>query len=299
MPKMSIPATTIALAGRCSNGDSKKLAPSGENYNPPKELFQANCLQSVLSSHTSLTGNRCGHDKNNPRFYCAPQHNIPTEFKRAIEKLKTIYFKRKSKFAKRFDAINKHRQKRSERLEAIISVSQVLVHYLEAWTLRAGYFKDDGEFTDYTISFIAKQAGIAVTRARRALRDIVRVGYLNVKHRCAKLVDGTFKGYASARTLSIRFFADLGIDYQKLRALQEWKRKRNEKRFEKASKGNYFVGGLINVNKKKKPAHQEKQPRLNERQEKALVVEALRIHKLSPQISLSEIYKRLKERLLE
>src|SRR5260221_13345770 len=93
-------------------------------------------------------GNRCGHVRDMPRFFKRPnQHKRrPSVLENAIEKLQDVY-RRPKKFFRKLATFHPHdRQKRSERREAIASVSQVLLHYLELSTLQVGFYADANKF---------------------------------------------------------------------------------------------------------------------------------------------------------
>ncbi|CAM4401786.1 MAG: hypothetical protein LEGION0398_MBIBDBAK_00252 [Legionellaceae bacterium] len=241
-------------------------------------------------ANTLLTGNRCGHQKAAPRFYTPKKETtILYIFNKLIKALGDAYHKSESQFISALNALNTFRNKRSERKEAIVAVSQTLVHYLEAWTLRTGYFDKEGNFTNYTLTFIAREANLinkcpqkrhllaqkiiakeptlqteelqnriddklleaAVNRARRAITDLMDAGYLIVKRHSKITEEGTYKGLASTRELTYRFFKDLGIDAHKIYQLREWKRKQLDKML--AAKNKAIVGKTVNLISRKKP----------------------------------------------
>ena len=225
--KTNIPETTLCFAGAGVDfGDKDK---------PSDRLIlndRINQIQAIVS------GNRCGHAPHAPRFFDQPDHHKrrPSVLGNAIEALKVVY-RRPKKFFRKLSTFHPHdRQKRSERREAIASVSQVLLHYLELSTLRVGFFANSTKFIPLDLKYIAKQAGISFSRAKRAIADLVQAGYLKLTRQFTKQDDGTFKGAPSIREVAVQFFIDLGIDVQKLFFSREWKRKKDDKSLAKGTK---------------------------------------------------------------
>jgi hypothetical protein len=110
------------------------------------------------------SGNRCGHVPGRPRYYLRPKNHKPRLYilEEMLSKLKKSHSWLK-KFLKRLRSLNaKNRGKRSERVEAIVSVSQVLVHYLEVVTLKVGFMTASGELVSLDINYIAGKAGVMV-----------------------------------------------------------------------------------------------------------------------------------------
>jgi len=68
-----------------------------------------------------------------------------------------------------------NRQQRSERREACILMLTVLLKYTDLASLRIGIPTPDG-FLSLTIDFLAKQTGMALRRAERALADLKAAG---------------------------------------------------------------------------------------------------------------------------
>ena len=261
-------------------------------------------LPAIKNIENYFYGNRCGHIKDCPRFYQPPSHHKerPYYLQKAIDKLPSLFFQPKSRFIKRLNAARvKKNQIRSERLEAIISVTQVLVHYLETWTLRVGLLLPTAEFLSYDTKFIAAKAGITLIRTKRAMADLVAAGYLHVKRCWTKLDNDKYKSLAGIRTLSTRLLIDLGIPYHKLFGLREWKRKRHEKMLMRAYKqqGHSFIGGIIkkalkthnnNVAIDTAPKQNTRQKQLPEEIQKKIADEILKIKRLNPHLEIRDIY---------
>jgi hypothetical protein len=166
-------------------------------------------------------GNKCGHDPLNPRFYLRPLEHKPrpSVLERTLTVLQDAYFL-PEKFLK---ALNfKGRQKRSCRREAIIAVSQVMVHYMDLATFEVGYFAGN-KFIRIDLDRIVELSGLTYSRAKRALKDLVKAGYLKVTRQFVGE-----RSITSIREILFKFFVDLKIRSLKLKKAQAWKRKKLE-----------------------------------------------------------------------
>ena len=217
--KTNIPKTTSSL-----NGD---LVDFGDTQSDQPILAdRINQIQAIVS------GNRCGHAPDAPRFFNPPDNHKrrPTVLDRAIDKWEEVYRKAKKFLQKLATTHANGRQVRSERREAIAVVAQVLLHYLELSTLKVGFYITGlNKFINLDIEYIAKKAGLSFSRAKRAITALADAGYIKITRQHKKKEDGTFGGEASIREVSIQFFIDLGMDVQKLFFARDWKRKKEEK----------------------------------------------------------------------
>jgi hypothetical protein len=249
-----------------------------------------------------IPGNRCGHVPTSPRLFNRPDHNKPRPhiLEQAIGKLKDVY-DRPKKFFKKLATFNpSNRQKRSERREAIASVSQVLLHYFDLVTFRVGFYTASGVFVPLDLEYIAEKAGIHFGRAKRAIAEITKAGYADAVRQFTKKENGTFQGSASIRKLSVQFFIDLGIDIQKLSFARDWKRKQQAKVADKKNKKKMrgmlqaatSLGGMVKSSFKKVRHHFPKKV------DKELISNALELHKANPERSPSDYLKEL-QRLKE
>jgi hypothetical protein len=205
------------------------------------------------------------------------------------------------RFLKKLQTLNIKRGKRIERIEAITKVSKLLIDYVELNTLQIGLFKHNGDFVSLCdIKYIAKQTGLNYIRVRRALKDLIKAGYLLVKRHWVKDENGKYRGIASIKQFSTSFFTDLKQEYDKLVRLRNWKIKRMDKQAlkEQRKQGSSFLGGLLSPllrrNKKKvAPTIPDNIQDEIVRKRKAYCAEVLRLHQLRPDIPLFEIKDRL------
>jgi hypothetical protein len=254
----------------------------------------------ATKTQAKLSGNRCGHVPDAPRFYCRPAHHKsrPSLLEEAIEKLTAGYKRPKRFLRKLFDLHPKGRLKRSERREAIASVSQVLLHYLELETLQVGFYTLPNVFVSLDLKYIAKQAGLSLLRARRAINDLVKAGYVKLLRQFNKNEEGQFKGLASIRELTASFFSDLGIDSHHLFFLREWKRKKQEKALAKQGKKKLrgILQAAVFLGKKIAPTTTKKErPPAQARFTKEQLTRALELHRANPARSPSDYLQELQK----
>lgn len=178
-------------------------------------------------------GNKCGHNRLSPQTFIPPQeHKARWDIlRKTSHNLSLMYFS-PAKWLKDLQLLNNSlRQKRSERREAIMLVSQTIVHYTDLVDLHVGIPQADGSFKALTIAFLAKRAGMGLKRTKRALSDLKRAGYLKVTLRSKRRADGSIKGLAAIREVAFKFFKHLGIAYQLLRKRQEQAKSRFFEKF--------------------------------------------------------------------
>lgn len=181
-------------------------------------------------------GNWCGHDPDSPRFFQKPQQHKerPKIITWAIDSWRRFYGLPASYFKEIRMQRNSTRQQRTEAREALASISQVLLHYTELASLRVGIPHSSEGFRSLTIEFLANKVGIGLKRAQRAIKLLVRAGYLKMIERFdVKQDEGKerFIGLAAVKSLTPSFFKACGINLQALSAQRGLARKRlNKKR---------------------------------------------------------------------
>lgn len=172
------------------------------------------------------TGNRCGHEIDNPSFYTLKEgsKNRPLCNQEGMKKLEGYYSNPKllpmlnaarylEKGSKRKLKQNgRHVQQRSERRNAIVLMAQVMLSCLDIKTMRVLGKKPakDGTVEGITMEELAKRANITLSRAEEAIKDMVLAGYVKVFPRCEQ-TDGVYKGYPAIRTVSGFLFKELGL----------------------------------------------------------------------------------------
>ena len=166
-------------------------------------------------SHDATTGNRCGHSKDRPVFFGAPEShaNRPGVLRKLGDKIKAYYYSPRQTIPTLDLANGSDRQQRSERREGCLRILGCLAHYTDLTTLRVGIPQADGSFKGLTLSYLADKADLSLRRAERAIADLVRAGVITVHKRCEQMEDGSFKGYAAIRTVTKALFAIFGLGH--------------------------------------------------------------------------------------
>jgi hypothetical protein len=163
-------------------------------------------------------GNWCGHDKDKPRFF----HGKSTHKKRPVvlETAKTAaqqFYHTPGKFLRGLSVVRSSKRKiRTESREAIASVIQVLMHYLDLATLRFVMPMTDGGLFCPTMKFISKAAGIGEKRLSRAIALLKKAGYISINERYKKDGDD-FIGLSAVKCVRPQLFLALGISLKDLK----------------------------------------------------------------------------------
>ena len=283
--KTNIPETTPSLVG------------TGVDFGD--QMFD----HSILNDRTNqiqaiVSGNRCGHSPDAPRFFSPPDHHKrrPPVIDRAIDQWEVVYCKAKKFFRKLATSHADGRQVRSERREAIAAVSQVLLHYLELSTLKVGFYVGLNKFIHLDIEYIAKKANLSFSRAKRAITALAEAGYIKITRQYKKKEDGTFDGEPSIREIAVQFFIDLGMDVQKLFFARDYKRKKEEKAQAKGAlkKLNGIVQSVASFSSHLVSSKTKRQgaPSVD----KDLISKALALHRANPERSPSDYLLELQRR---
>lgn len=102
------------------------------------------------------------------------------------------------------------RQQRTERSVACVQLLRTCVKYLDLVTMRVGTPNARGGLDNLTVAFLARQAGLELRRAERAVSDLRRAGLLSVRPRCERGDDG-YKGLAAIKFLPPALFGAFGL----------------------------------------------------------------------------------------
>ncbi len=196
-------------------------------------------------------GNRCGHDKDAPKWWLAkpirkgkggdpailrnlserllkyyaqpgvlPSLNASKNFYirkvAALKKqpLKNTKAKPVKKIVKKTKRLVSARQQRSERREAAINLLVCMIRFMDLTTLRVGQPTKEG-FLNYTLGYLAKQCGLSFSRAKRAHRDLVAAKLITCTQarQLEKGPDGAvrWRGLAGARAINKTLFTAFGL----------------------------------------------------------------------------------------
>lgn len=157
------------------------------------------------------SGNRCGHNPNQPKFLVQPHAQKAPKFIARARELVELYYSRLKELTA-LDALNPHRKKRSERREATIQVLKALIKYLDLVTLTVGIPTKDGQ-VGLTLLRLHKETSISWSRFKRAIADLREAGFLTISQPRMTNSAGQVRGLVGIKAISPRLFEALGIDF--------------------------------------------------------------------------------------
>jgi len=163
------------------------------------------------TSHKS--GNRCGHDPRNPRLDIKnpPADNYPKiliRITKSHEIGKRIY----EYFARYTKTVFGH-QMRSERREAVTIVVAVMCKHMDLASMQVGVPTPNG-FYNYSFEKIRAETDLGKSRFQRAIKDIKKCTGFDVNQLYKQDADGSYKGMAAVKKMSMRFFKAIGLGSQ-------------------------------------------------------------------------------------
>ena len=262
-------------------------------------------IQSVPNFYGYSTGNKCGHNPLSPRFYERPRRHKPTYdvLQQGIDNLKNYYRKPALWLENLIFARETNHQQRSEAREAIAAVSQVLLNHADLYSLKIVQFLGNCEFGNLSIKTIAKRAGVSYWRCRRAITALKRGRYLEVHSQYFFNSKGKIEHLVAIKRVTLRFFAHLGVDMEKLNRCREHARKKLEKLGNKTSilarKGLFKVQEAVSSIRaktsffKKARTQSEREKASEEKRKKESIEKMCQLKRENPSITTDEIRKRL------
>lgn len=239
----------------------------------------------------TLFGNGCGHDPERPRWFSQPVHhkNHPKIIERTIERIREYYADPRAvlpglNHARPF-LNGKNRQRRSERREACVDLLAAILWHTDLITLKVGRFTSDGEMTsgipmdskDVTLASgqqvhivgWAELAGLTLSRAEEAMRDLKAAGIVTVHEICERVDATTYKGYSAIRTVSKHLFEafKLGewLARERRDAMERLAKRKRKKDMQVDTSGKANLDMLVGAQRKgKKKGHVARQEKANE-----------------------------------
>lgn len=309
MSEGRIPAQVVKVFDGTHNLSSVKSDKDGE------------IIHQIDVSQPPLSKNYCNHVPFAPKLFVIPSTHKPRSkiVQETNKQLAKAYAKPKSALKTlQFHDESGHRVK-SQRREAAISLLQVMNYYQDDATGRIGRLQDDGRFRDMGLKNLALRAGLKFKRAKRAMKDIVRSGYLKVIKQFIRDPDtGKVIGLPSIRSFLPKFFTDLDISgslWTKIFSQRQYAKERADKKITKQNKKtSRAMMGLLKETigsiggKAKSTANkilgvvkgvpsvpsQKEQERINLHKQK-IGRKALELFNLDPSRSVGEYYKSLLE----
>ena len=189
-------------------------------------------------------GNGCGHNPHQFRRFTPPSHHHPAILEDARARIGDC-------LGDFWDVLFAgDRQKRSERREACGILLSCLIHRMDLVTLRVGIPDDAQKMQGYSEKALCRMTGLGLRRVERAMRDLVAMGIVTVYARSQKQNDGSYKGIAAVRTISMRFFDLIGLG-KKIRKERKKASQRRHDRFLVVTSQKTFevIARFINTNK--------------------------------------------------
>lgn len=168
----------------------------------------------------TIYGNRCGHNPRRPQLTPASpirkgKGGLPRILSLAAERAKSWY-----KHPNKCPAlIFSHRQTRSERREAYQIIIETLLSHLDLASLCLGTPTLNG-FIDIDMKTIVKTSGMSQRRCERAIAELKKAGFLEIKQPRKINEQGDYVGLRAIRVVTTLFFEylDLGILLSRERA---------------------------------------------------------------------------------
>lgn len=227
------------------------------------------------------SGNCCGHDPSAPRLFRAPAEiPRPPVLRRAQERLAAYYDDPRGVLPTLAAVRGGRRKPRSEGRESRVALAQVLIERCDLGTLRVGHpsATDGGEWRDYDIGTLAREAGISPRRASRALLDWAATGLIIVWYTVIRDDTGRYIGRSTKIKLTRTLFAVLGLEQQFDRE-RKYKKKIKDKKEREESKaagpavaamaaaivvGNRKTGGAKDIQEPERPERRSQGTAINE-----------------------------------
>lgn len=186
---------------------------------------------------TRVSGNRCGHDPQAPRWFEPPgSHADRPKILTKLQACVRVYFDDPRILPSLNAANDSSRQQRSERREACLDLLGALIHYLDLVTLRVGIPQADDTLRGLSLEFLAEKAGLGLRRAERACHDLCRAGLVTVYPIAHRQDDGHYRGLPAIRRLSPALFKVFGLGHWLPREQEKaFRRRRRQQRRHQAA----------------------------------------------------------------
>ena len=159
------------------------------------------------------SGNRCGHDPQNPQLSPARPISkgpggLPRILSLAAERAKEWFF-----HPEKCPPLNSNtnRQTRSERREACQVVIEVLLSRLDLASLCVGCPTPASGFIDIDMKTIVRESGLGRRRCERAIRQFKEAGFIKVEQPRRRNEEGKYFGLRAIRIVTQKFFDWLGL----------------------------------------------------------------------------------------
>ncbi|MCA3991980.1 hypothetical protein ACPV5O_22055 [Vibrio maritimus] len=184
------------------------------------------------------SGNRCGHDPQNPAWHLYSAKQTKNMIPHVIRKLheKAVCYYESPKLLPTLATLNgktnqdgQPRLNRSEAREADVLVLCAILNMTEYATLRVGTPLANGDFVPRSCAEIAKVAGLIredgdpSQRFWRAFRRLKLAGAFSVHRQYQEMPDGSKRARPAIKNLNFHFLVSLGaVGYEQLKKFRTW-----------------------------------------------------------------------------
>lgn len=157
------------------------------------------------------TGNKCGHNKKNPKLELKfIASNRPTVIKSMIWRIKGFYYNPAS-IPALMNSLGSKRLRRSESRESIALVLSCILKYTNiASSNGVGWIKNN-KFHFLSYKNICNQTGLSLSRVERAMKAIKSTKLVSVIQQCKTNNDGTKTAETAIKFVSNKLFQLLGL----------------------------------------------------------------------------------------
>lgn len=161
-----------------------------------------------------IVGNRCGHGRKSLRRHIEPpQHGTrPPVLIKLTGLLERFYSHPRRNLVTLAFRLGM-RCMRTERREACIQLLGAMLHYLHLPSMRVCIPIHDDRYMGIEMVWLAAVAGLSLSRADRAMRDLKRAGIVGVYRICEKEKD-QYWGKPAIRTINLGLFEVFGLGKQ-------------------------------------------------------------------------------------
>ena len=155
------------------------------------------------------------HDPENMRTFTPPETDKPRPgILEAARKKLEEYLTNPKVLPSLNNANGSPRQQRTERRESTVLLMSVMLYHMDLRTMRCGVLHPDGRFEGIRLKDYAAAVDLSLSRAEEACPDLVDAGIVRTYEAAERRPDGSIKGLAAIRTISVSFFHALGLTFR-------------------------------------------------------------------------------------
>ncbi|MCF9489604.1 hypothetical protein J8B38_22710 [Vibrio parahaemolyticus] len=161
------------------------------------------------------TGNRCGHDRQNPTTKLVYEFKNQPAVLRSLSERIERFNRNRSVIPMLSSSRNSKRTRRSESAESIALVLKCITKYIDLVTFKVGFFMS-GKWFNLSYKKIQEHTGLSQFRVLRAMAEIQRVGLVGLHEIYEEITDqnGNKRKIAkvAVKTVNLALFAIFGME---------------------------------------------------------------------------------------